>query len=131
MILLIGIPSETPLRLVAEALDARGADWRLFSQRDAGRSAGRFVLDERGVTGLLDMPGGALPLEEVDAVYHRMMDDRQLPEVEEVPEGSPLPRHVRGLHECSIAGWKWRRDGWSTGRSRRDRTGPSPTRRNW
>ena len=99
MILLMGIPSETPLRLVREALEAIGAPYCQFSQRDALQSAGRFGIGDDGISGTLELPGERIDLATVRAVYHRLMDDRQLPEIEQQPQDSPQRQHVRGLHD--------------------------------
>ncbi len=100
MILLMGIPSETPLRLVREALEVRGAHVRIFNQRDAGESSIRFAISDHGVEGELVLPEGRVDLSSVTAAYTRMMDDLQLPEVEAAPEGAPIRHRVRALHDA-------------------------------
>lgn len=99
MILLMGIPSETPLRLVREALEARGADYRQFNQRDAGECRAELTVSDAGVAGRLAMPGETVDLADVGAAYLRLMDDLQLPEVEAAPESVPLRARVRALHD--------------------------------
>jgi glutathione synthase/RimK-type ligase-like ATP-grasp enzyme len=42
----------------------------------------------------------SLPLEEFSAVYTRLMDDRNLPELRGHPADSPLRRYCRGLHDA-------------------------------
>ena len=99
MILLGGIPSESPLRRVASALDDLGAEYRIFNQRQCRDCAIAFEVDDGGVGGELRLPGETLDLREVTAVYFRLMDDRVLPELEGEPEGSAARRHARALHD--------------------------------
>jgi hypothetical protein len=100
MILLMGIPSETPLRLVREALEARGADVGVFNQRDSANSRINFSISDKGVEGELVMPEQRIDLTEITAAYTRLMDDLQLPEVEAAPVDSPVRSRVRALHDA-------------------------------
>ncbi len=99
MILLGGIPSEPPLRRVAEALDALGAEYRLFNQRRCADCAIALLIDTNGVGGTLRLQNETLDLRDITAVYFRLMDDRLLPELEAEPEGSPARRHARAVHD--------------------------------
>lgn len=100
MILLAGIPSETPLRLVREALDARSADYRLFNQREAADCVIDFRIDDGGIDGELGLCGERIALRHVRAVYHRMMDDGRLPEIKPLAADAPPRRHARALHDA-------------------------------
>ena len=100
MILLAGIPSETPLRLVREALDARGADYRLFNQREVAACDFAFHIDDGGLEGTLTLGGERIALETISAVYHRMMDDARLPEIKPLAPGAPPRRRARALHDA-------------------------------
>lgn len=78
MIVLCGIPTEGPLRRVAEELERIGADYVLLNQR-------RFcdwelLVDDDGHHGLLRIGCATIPLGEVRSVYLRPMDHRVLPE---------------------------------------------------
>ncbi len=99
MILLGGIPSESPLRMLTAALDAIGAPWRLFNQRRAADCAMWFSVDADGVAGELELCGERLDLSAVTGVYLRLMDDRILPELRGEPEGSAPRRRTRALHD--------------------------------
>ncbi len=99
MILLGGIPSEPPLRRVAEALAALGAEYRLFNQRRCADCAIALLIDANGVGGTLRLQNETLDLRDITAVYFRLMDDRLLPELEAEPEGSPARRHARAVHD--------------------------------
>ncbi len=104
MILLCGIRSEPPLALVAAELDRLGAETRWFDQRRALETSLGFEVAGGGVTGELADPDGRLPLDEVRAVYLRVMDDRLLPEVEHLPPDASERAHVRALHD-KLAAW--------------------------
>jgi glutathione synthase/RimK-type ligase-like ATP-grasp enzyme len=100
MILLCGIPSESPLRMVREALEELGADFRVFNQRRAADCALAWRIEADGVGGTLDLQGEKLDLSTITGAYLRLMDDRLLPELEGEAEGSPARARTRGLHDA-------------------------------
>jgi hypothetical protein len=100
MILLCGIPSETPMALVRHALDELGAPYALFNQRKFASAEAAVEVAAGRVTGRFRLNGDSFALEEVTAVFTRMMDDRHLPELEGEPSGSPLRRRCRALHDA-------------------------------
>ena len=100
MILLCGIPSESPLAMVAEALDALGAHYRIVNQRQVADCAFAWQIDAGLVDGTLRLGSETLRLLNVDAVYIRLMDDRLLPELRDEPDGSPARRHARAFHDA-------------------------------
>lgn len=89
MILICGIPSESPLRMVLARLEAMNADFVLFNQRDSARSDLWFALENGAVRGEFVIAGCTCSLEALTAVYPRLMDDRLLPELADEPPGSP------------------------------------------
>jgi len=100
MILLAGIPSESPVAFLAEALDERGADYRFFNQRKSADCAVELSVGSEGADGELRMSGETWRLADFAGVYVRFMDDRLLPELEDEPDNSPLRRHTRSLHDA-------------------------------
>ena len=90
MILLCGIPSETPLRLVARLAQEQDAAFVIFNQRDFANCAIRFEVGSGEVTGELQIGSSTYRLEDFRAAYPRMMDDRCLPELSGEPDNSPL-----------------------------------------
>ena len=100
MILLCGIPSETPLRMVADRLDDRGAQYVMLNQREFAACQIRWEADRGRVTGSLKMGERAYSLDSFHAVYTRQMDDRSLPELAGEPPDSPLRLACRGFHEA-------------------------------
>jgi glutathione synthase/RimK-type ligase-like ATP-grasp enzyme len=100
MILLCGIPSESPLAMVAEALSATGADYRVLNQRQVADCALFWQIDAGLVDGALRLGAETLRLANIRAAYVRLMDDQLLPELADEPEGSPARRHARAFHDA-------------------------------
>ena len=102
MILLCGIPSESPLALVGQALDQIDAPYLWFNQRHFSDSALSFDIDDRGVTGWLEIDGRGVPLESVRGIYSRLMDHAKLPELRGEPADSPLTAQRRRCRACRV-----------------------------
>ncbi|HVW85339.1 MAG TPA: ATP-grasp domain-containing protein [Bryobacteraceae bacterium] len=99
MILLCGIPSETPLRMVARRLEAADAEYVMFNQREFEACDIWFEVDAGEIRGELRIREKVWPLENFHAVYPRLMDDRCLPELEAEPPESTLRTYCRGFHD--------------------------------
>ena len=99
MILLCGIPSETPLRLVVERIESGDVPYLMLNQRQFADCDIWFEIDGAGVRGELRIGTSIYPLEDFHAAYQRLMDDRCLPELESEPLGSPLRRRCRAFHD--------------------------------
>jgi RimK-like ATP-grasp domain len=99
MILICGIPSEKPLRAVCERLESLSVPYLMFNQRRFDHCSIRFEVADCLVRGELIIEKDAYELDQITAVYSRMMDDRQLPEM--VAEAPNMFRRAqcRGLHE--------------------------------
>jgi glutathione synthase/RimK-type ligase-like ATP-grasp enzyme len=100
MILLCGIPSESPLAMVADALKALGTKFRVLNQRQVADYAIAWQVEAGLVDGTLRLGGESFRLTDVDAAYVRLMDDQLLPELAHEPEGSPARRHARAFHDA-------------------------------
>jgi glutathione synthase/RimK-type ligase-like ATP-grasp enzyme len=100
MILLGGIPSESPIAFLAEALNRRGAEYRVFNQRKSAECAVDLAVGPEGAEGELRMNGETFNLSDFAGVYVRFMDDRLLPELDAEPDNSPLRRRTRALHDA-------------------------------
>jgi hypothetical protein len=103
VILLCGIASEAPLAMVAAELRSLGAPPLVFNQRAFADAEIAFSVGP-AVSGTLRLAGRTIPLEEITGVYTRMMDDRQLPELEREPAESDRRRACRALHD-RLARW--------------------------
>jgi hypothetical protein len=100
MILLCGIPSETPLALVCEQLEKLNADYVWFNQRHFADMAIEFELSGSQLTGQLRVGNQSYRLEEFSGVYTRLMDNRSLPELKDEPENSQKRQCCRNLHDA-------------------------------
>jgi hypothetical protein len=100
MILLCGIPSETPLRMVADCLTAVGARFVMLNQRRVADYELEFGVANGVVSGELRIEGRIHSLASFKSVYSRIMDDRYLPELDGEPDDSPRRIHCRGFHEA-------------------------------
>jgi hypothetical protein len=108
VILLAGIPTESPLALVSERLSAIGAPFVTLSQRAFERSPFHFEIADGRVTGAVHVDGVPYALEKFSAVYVRLMDEQELPELIADAPGSPRRVHARTWHDaltrwCDIA----------------------------
>ena len=99
MILLGGIPSESPLAFLADALNECGADYRVFNQRKCAHCAIDLRVGEQGVDGELRLHGETFGLRDISGIYFRLMDDRLLPELDGEPDGSAARHRTRALHD--------------------------------
>ena len=106
MILLAGIPEESPLALVADALAASGADHRVLDQRRvAAANLTVEIADAAGggaIGGTLTLDGEAIPLNAIAAMYLRLMDDQFLPGMAALPPHSAARAHCRRFHELLL-----------------------------
>jgi hypothetical protein len=100
MILLCGIASETPLRMVAGHLEALGLPYRWFNQRRVQDYALDWEVVAGAVRGELRLGDEVHRLEDIVGVYVRLMDDRILPELAGEPEGSPARLRCRAVHDA-------------------------------
>lgn len=103
MILLAGIPREDALARVGAELDRLELPYASFDQRQTADIVCDYRLDRRGLRGTLTMPGGTVHLEDVAAVYTRLMDDRFLPELKGQPADAPQRIASRRLHDTLLS----------------------------
>ncbi len=99
MILVCGIPSETPLRMVTSRLKDLDVPLVLFNQREFADCEMWFEINDAQVAGELRIGNRTYKLEDFTAVYPRMMDDRFLPELAAESSGSSLRNYCRSFHD--------------------------------
>jgi hypothetical protein len=99
MILVCGIPSETPLRMVTSRLEAMRAPFLMFNQRDFANCEIWFEVNHTEIGGELRIGDRIYKLQEFTAIYPRMMDDRFLPELSDEPPDSSSRTYCRCLHD--------------------------------
>ncbi|MBZ0114896.1 MAG: hypothetical protein K8J08_20715 [Thermoanaerobaculia bacterium] len=92
MILLAGIPSEAPCRLIIEAAEAAGTSMVLLNQREAAASSITLEIVEGRVSGILRLRETDWRLDDFSGIFVRLMDPRDLPEV----------RHGRGRTDPEV-----------------------------
>lgn len=85
---------------VADALADLGHPFLVFNQRHFADAHCRFDIACGEVSGELRLGRRAVSLEQIGGVYHRLMDDRQLPEYLALPDGSPERTRCRALHDA-------------------------------
>lgn len=102
MILVCGIPTEPPLEMVTRELEAVGAEYALLNQREVAHAEVDLDIQGGVAGGALTLPSGEYGLGEFSGVYHRLMDDRFLPELVDEPPGSRARAHSRAVHEALL-----------------------------
>jgi hypothetical protein len=103
MILLMGIPSEAPLRLVIEAAESQNIPYVLFNQRESQFVDLYLEITNSGFDGTLRIHAVDWPLSEFTGVYARMMDYHDLPENQATGRTPPDPEAYQKsslLHEA-------------------------------
>lgn len=99
MILLCGIPSETPMALVREALESNGAPYVVLNQRKFAQMKMTMEIAAGRTSGRLQLNGDSYSIDEFTAVFTRMMDFHHLPELKDAPSNSPELNHCRNLFD--------------------------------
>lgn len=99
MILLIGIPSEPPLAMVADALRRLRQPFEVVNQRHAARYSialdvgsagdGPTGIGPTGIDGALTLAGREIALSSVVGVYDRSTDPSAVPEMQGLDDGEP------------------------------------------
>ena len=80
MILLWGVPTESPMALVAEAAERLAVPYTLLSQREAAHTGLRYSFDGKSLQGELEIRGRRFDFGEIDGLYLRCMEPALLPE---------------------------------------------------
>jgi glutathione synthase/RimK-type ligase-like ATP-grasp enzyme len=104
MILVCGIPSESPVELVLAAAVRQNVDVGLFNQRRCATASIDVDIDSHGVThGRLALAPDTVDLDDVTGVYLRTMDHRYLPELRALPALHRDRIHADDLHADLVA----------------------------
>ena len=99
MIVICGIPSESSLARVIDALERHDEPHTVINQRHVRELALTLSIDDRGLGGRLTGPDYEVDLSDVTGVYLRFMDDRHLPELSGEPDDSPARASSRAFHD--------------------------------
>lgn len=104
MILLCGIPSESPIAMVREALAELDAPMLVFNQRAFASTHCDFAITAGGMSGSISIDNSRYDLNEITGVYMRLMDESALPEFREIPVAAQGRQQCRNLHD-SLMRW--------------------------
>ena len=99
MILLCGIPTETPMALVRNALDSNGKRYVVLNQRKFASM--KMSLDIQGgkPSGKLQLNGDSYSVDEFTGVFTRLMDYHFLPELQDTTADAPELKFCCNLFE--------------------------------
>jgi hypothetical protein len=99
MILLCGIPTETPMALVSDALDSTGTPYVVLNQRKYASMKMSLDIQAGKPTGRLQLNGDSYSVDEFTGVFSRLMDYHHLPELQDAPADSPDLKFCGNLFE--------------------------------
>ena len=108
MIILAGIPSDTPLAMVRKELQSINSEFIFLNQREFEDISLEFCIENKEINGTLQIRTTRYDLNDLSGIYIRLMDENLLPEIENEPLGSEKRIRCRSLHEslflfCEIA----------------------------
>lgn len=95
MILVCGIPSEPPIRLVNEAAARMDVPTLVFNQREAHLADLFYEVRDGAFEGWLELQETRYPLDSFSGIFVRLMDPGDLPELQPQGRRPPDPSHVR------------------------------------
>lgn len=99
MILLCGIPTETPMALVSDALNSNGTRYVVLNQRKFASMKMSLDINGGKTTGRLQLNGDSYSVDEFTGVFTRLMDYHHLPELKDAPADSPELKFCSNLFE--------------------------------
>jgi glutathione synthase/RimK-type ligase-like ATP-grasp enzyme len=99
MILLCGIPSESPLALVRQGLDELDKPYVLLNQRNFKIMKMTLEVDGKQTRGELRLNGDRYSLDDFTGVFTRLMDYNHLPELTDAPADDPQRQRCRNLFD--------------------------------
>jgi glutathione synthase/RimK-type ligase-like ATP-grasp enzyme len=99
MILLCGIPTESPMVLVKEALESNGTRHVVLNQRKYSSMKMSLEIRRGKPSGKLQLNGDTYSIDEFTGVFTRLMDFHHLPELQDAPANSPELNFCRNLFD--------------------------------
>jgi hypothetical protein len=102
MILLCGIPSESPLAMVRDALVEIGTPHLVFNQRHFATTQFGFEIFQGSMSGTINLDGKQYGLDNITGVYTRLMDEQMLPEFHKLMPHSKEHLRCRNLHDALL-----------------------------
>ena len=89
--------------MVRRRIEEAGGDCVILNQRQVTEIDIEICVTAGRVTGRLNLPDQSYPLEHIDGIYLRLMDDRMIPEIKREAPDSPIRQHSRRVHEALLA----------------------------
>jgi glutathione synthase/RimK-type ligase-like ATP-grasp enzyme len=102
MILLCGIPSESPIAMAREALASLAEPTVVFNQRDFSSAHFDFDLMPGSISGKLAINGNSYDLSEITGVYMRLIEEQALPEFQSLSANGPEQQQCHNLHDALL-----------------------------
>ena len=99
MILLCGIPTESPMALVSEALESNGKRYVVLNQRKYSSMKMSLEINRGKPSGKLQLNGDSYSVDEFTGVFTRLMDFHHLPELKDAATDSPQLNFCRNLFD--------------------------------
>jgi glutathione synthase/RimK-type ligase-like ATP-grasp enzyme len=103
MVLICGIPSESPVELLCIALEKQRTPYLMLNQRWISLADLNFRITGAKLTGILKYRDIEYPLEQFSGIYLRMMDETQLPELKGKPVNHPEKLHYDSFQKNLIS----------------------------
>jgi hypothetical protein len=99
-VLLWGVPDESPVRLVTDALRARGTDSVTVPPQAFGVRLELGIAGDGRPEGWLQVDGARVAWDEISGVYARPVEPELAPELREAPAADPLLAHARTVYQA-------------------------------
>lgn len=104
MVLLCGVPNDSPLQLLIEALEAAEYPYVFVNQRQFDQMAIRYEWVGGELLGELSIDREIYELQYMTGVYNRGMNYQALPEYQQLGPNDPLRAHAARFHD-GLFGW--------------------------
>lgn len=97
-VLLLGIPDEPPLALVAAALQRYKVRTLIWNQQKVSASNCKIQINDSGMSGTLTCPEWIVSLEDVIGAYTRLASWMALPAIKKLSPTDPQATHAASVH---------------------------------
>lgn len=104
MVLVAGIPSEPPVKLLLDSLESLNIPFVMLNQRMLKNASLNWELEGEAASGILQYNKKEYALEDFTGVYIRFMDERELPELKSLQPDDELVVHFQHF-QTSLTNW--------------------------
>lgn len=98
MILVCGIPTESPVAMVYDALVSLNVPTLVFNQRQFAKTHMQVSMEQGQLIGWLALEGKTYSLDKIQGVYTRLMNEQYLPELRSLSVQAPQRVQCQQLH---------------------------------